>query len=344
MGKKVYGLNKIFKENKKVFYYAFSLLSVLALICVMVSATEKCSDTAGTAAKVRDERVNVLVMGTDRQAGLCDVMMLVSINKAADTATAVQIPRDTYARYTDGSYKKLNGVYNSLGGAAEAADWLSDAFDIVIDHYVCVGLDTVSAVVDAVGGVDVDIPCDMEYTDAEQGLYIKLDAGRTHLDGERAEQFLRFRYSYAGGDVARLDAHKIFLSAFYKKVSSGISPVVLAELCATVDGIETDMSIVDMMELGASVRKMDGDSIYLVTLPGREAVAKESGASYYVIFASSAQSIMREYFGGGDAFDKNEYFLNKKYKSFEEIYFEECTPEIFSVNEIFDGGINIELN
>ena len=215
---------------------------------------------------------------------------------------------------------------------------------IEIDHYVCVGLDTVRDIVDAVGGVDVDIPCDMVYNDAEQGLYIKLDAGKAHLDGEGAEQFLRFRYSYVGGDVARLDAHKIFLSALYKKTAEGITPAMLMRLCAAARGVETDMTLSDMLELGLCIEDMDGNSIFLVTLPGREAIAKESGASYYVLFADGAKRIMQSYFGGGDDFDANEYFLNKRYKTFEDIYFEKCTPEIFSVNDIFEGGINIELN
>ena len=154
---------------------------------------------------------------------------------------------------------------------------------------------------------------------------------------------MRFRYSYVDGDVARLDAHKIFLSALYKKMARDMTPSLLIKLCAAVDGVETDLSIPDMVDIGLDVRKMDADSIFLVTLPGREAVAQESGASYYVIFADGARSIMQEYFGG-KAFDTNKYFLNKKYKSFEDIYFEKCTPEIFSVNDIFEGGINIEFN
>lgn len=344
MGKRVNGLNKIIEKNKKICFYAFALLAAIALTYVTLSCVLKPADAKGVTAEVNDKNVNVLVLGTDRQAGLCDVMMLVSIDRDANVVTAVQIPRDTYAQYTNGSYKKLNGAYNSLGGARATADWLASAFDIRIDHYVCVGLDTVREIVDAMGGVDVDIPCDMVYSDAEQGLYIKLDAGIAHLDGEGAEQFLRFRYSYVGGDVARLDAHKIFLSALYKKAAQGITPAMLMRLCAAASDVETDMALPDMLELGLCVKDMDGNSIFLVTLPGREAIAKESGASYYVLFADGARRIMQGYFGGGDAFDANEYFLNKRYKSFEDIYFEECTPEIFSVSDILGQGINIELH
>ena len=341
MGKRVIDLiGSQLKRN--IYYCVFAVIAGIMMAYTLAADVRRVPDAADMGVE-KEERVNVLVMGTDRQASLCDVMMLVSIDKAANTVIAVQIPRDTYAGYTSGSYKKLNGAYNSLGGAEKTAAWLADAFGIKIDHYVCVCLDTVRCVVDAIGGVDVDIPCDMVYSDPEQGLYIKLDAGKTHLDGEGAEQFLRFRYSYVGGDVARLDAHKIFLSALYKKMARDMTPSLLIKLCAAVDGVETDLSIPDMVDIGLSVRKMDADSIFLVTLPGRVAVAEESGASYYVIFADGARIIMQEYFGGKD-FDTNEYFLNKKYKSFKDIYFEKCTPRIYSVNDIFEGGINIEFN
>ena len=228
MGKRVIDLiGSQLKRN--IYYCVFAVIAVIMIAYTLAADVRRVSDAADMGTE-KEGRVNVLVMGTDRQASLCDVMMLVSIDKAENTVVAVQIPRDTYAGYTSGNYKKLNGAYNSLGGAEQTAAWLADAFGIRIDHYVCVCLDTVRRAVDAIGGVDVDIPCDMVYSDPEQGLYIKLDAGKTHLDGEGAEQFLRFRYSYVDGDVARLDAHKIFLSALYKKMARDMTPSLLIKL------------------------------------------------------------------------------------------------------------------
>ena len=68
---------------------------------------------------------NFLLLGRDRASGLTDVIMLASINTDERSVTVVQIPRDTYARYTDGSYKKLNGAMSSLGGASELCKLLS---------------------------------------------------------------------------------------------------------------------------------------------------------------------------------------------------------------------------
>ena len=86
--------------------------------------------------------VNILLMGLDSEAGLCDVIMLVGIDRARGRTTVVQIPRDTYAAFSDSSYKKLNGAYSSLGGAEEVAGFIGDAFDIRVDHYACINLDT----------------------------------------------------------------------------------------------------------------------------------------------------------------------------------------------------------
>ena len=121
-----------------------------------------------------DVRLNILVMGKDDSSGLCDVLMLASYNLTDSSVGIVQIPRDTYAEYTSSSYKKLNGAYASLGGAARTAEFLSGALGIDIHHYVCINLRTLGALVDAIGGVDIELPCDMRYSDAEQGLYINL--------------------------------------------------------------------------------------------------------------------------------------------------------------------------
>ncbi len=271
-------------------------------------------------AEKADDICNILFLGTDREAGLCDVMMLINVNYTDGTATVAQIPRDTYARYTDSSYKKLNGAYRALGGAEQTADLLGDAFGIEIHHYVCIDLDTLADVVDAVGGVDVELPFDMKYRDPEQGLNIDLRAGMTHLDGRLAEQFVRYRSGYADGDLGRIDAQKLFMAAFFSKLADEFSPVMAAKLTAAADGVETDLGVADLLSIGARVLDMDGDSISMLTLAGSEAVALKSGASYFVLSADSCGEIMQRYFGGDGRFDRDGLFLNESYEEFVSIY------------------------
>ncbi len=305
--------------------------------------TRRGEDAVTDAVKSADDAINVLLLGTDREAGLCDVIMLVNLNFTDGAATALQIPRDTYAEYTDRSYKKLNGAYSALGGAAATADFLEKAMGIEINHYACIGLDTMADIVDAVGGVDLELPCDMSYRDPSQGLYIDLKKGAAHLDGSLAEQFVRFRSGYIEGDLGRLDAQKLFMAAFIGKIAAELSPTLCVKLAAAIDGIETDLSVSSIIELGLRAVGIDKASIALLTLPGEEVVAEESGASYYALSKPAAEKITEEYFGRTAAFDPDGLFLNTRYKTFEEAYLRDVEFSPTYAADIERNGIKIQM-
>lgn len=288
---------------------------------------------------VSEDYSNILFLGMDREAGLTDVMMLINVNNTTGKMTVAQIPRDTYAEYTDGSYKKLNGAYNTLGGASGVAEFLEDSMGIEIHHYVCIGLDTFGEMVDAIGGVEIDLPIDMNYSDPEQGLYISLKAGKQTLDGKSAEHFVRFRARYADGDLGRIDAQKLFMSAFFAKIYRDFSPVMAAKLTAAAKGVETDIAATDMLSVGMRAMSFGAENIRMLTLPGKEAIATQSGASYYVISAPSVSEIMRECFGGASSFDAEGKFLNERYEEFARIYNEYTEYTVNSVLDILQDGI-----
>ena len=337
------------KAIKKIFAAAAVLAAGAIVFCAVLAIRgSDVKDTDGASEStvfdsITDKSANILFLGTDRAAGLCDVMMLVNVNFTDNSVTVAQIPRDTYAAYTEGSYKKLNGAYNSLGGARQTADFLSGAMGIDIDQYVCIGLDTLVAVVDAIGGVDVELPCDMRYADSAQGLYIDLKKGVQHLDGELAEKFLRFRSAYAEGDLGRIDAQKIFMAALFSRIADEFSPALALKLSAAAENVETDMSIADMLSIGVQTLDMDREDMILLTLPGEHVVAEESGASYYVLSSPATAEIMQRYFGGKDGFDSGHKFLNGKYKSFEDAYRKYTEYDADSLKGIAENGIKIEI-
>lgn len=99
---------------------------------------------------------------------------------------------------------------------------IEDLLGINIDHYVKIDLDAFRKIVDTVGGVEVDVPQDMDYEDPVQDLYIHLDAGLQTLNGEQAEQLVRFR-KYPTGDEGRIEVQQLFLKALAEKVLSSES-------------------------------------------------------------------------------------------------------------------------
>ena len=292
-----------------------------------------------------DVRFNVLVLGKDGTSGLCDMIMLVSYNMSERRVGIVQIPRDTYAEYTEASYKKINGAVNSLGGERELCDCLSKALCVRIDKYVTFDLDAVGEVVDLIGGVEVDVPFDMSYNDPSQGLSIKLKKGKTVLDGEMAQQFVRYRSGYAEGDLGRMDAQKIFLAAFVSKLKGTTSLFSIKEIFTAIrDDISTDISMSDIVILAAQAFSIPSDSVSFVTLAGESAVAKASGASYYVISRSAAIEIVNELLGGyadEESFDSEGLFLNDKYQSFSDIYYSYAEYTVYNAKALADGEIDI---
>lgn len=286
-----------------------------------------------------EDAKNILFLGMDREAALTDVMMLINVNQTAERVTVAQIPRDTYAEYTDASYKKLNGAYNSKDGAAGVAEFLENTMGIEIDHYVCIGLDTFADMVDAIGGVEIDLPVDMTYSDPAQGLYISLKAGKQTLDGKTAEQFVRFRAEYADGDLGRIDAQKLFMSAFFAKIYNDFSPVMAAKLTSAAEGVETDISVTDMLAMGVKSMGYGAENILFLTLPGKEATATESGASYYVLSREAVAEVMETYFCADGEFDRESSFLNERYADFKKIYNEYVEYTVNSVSDILRDGI-----
>ena len=233
-----------------------------------------------------DRITRFLVMGRDRAAGLTDSIFVVALNETAKRASILQIPRDTYANYTDKDYKKLNGALNALGESGVKA-LLSEALGVRLDYFVILDLSCLCQVVNAIGGVDVDVPQDMEYSDPAQGLEIHLPAGMNHLDGKGAEQFVRFRSGYVNADLGRLDAQKIFLKAFAQRCKSVSASALLQATCAVLTRVQTDIGLPEAIRVVSVLRECDTDDIPMATLAG-EPVQGRSGAWYYCINRAGA--------------------------------------------------------
>ena len=278
------------------------LVFVCTLLVLLLSIRP--SETWGTASAgeisateskpiAADRITRVLVMGRDRAAGLTDSMMVVTLNETAKQASILQIPRDTYANYTDRDYKKLNGACSCMG-ADGVKQMLARAFGVPIHYYLVLDLDCLQSMVDAIGGVDVVLPQAMEYNDPAQGLVIRLPAGAVHLDGEKAEQMVRYRSGYVNADLGRLDAQKLFLQAVAVKCKTLSAAQVLrvAELALTK--VQTDITLPDIIRITAALRACETDHLPMATLAG-EAVQGVSGAWYYVLNRAAACRMVNEY-------------------------------------------------
>ena len=264
-----------------------------------------------------------LVLGRDRAAGLTDSIFVVTLDETQRNASILQIPRDTYAAYTDRDYKKLNGALGALG-AEQTTALLSSALGVKLDYFVVIDLDGVRNVVDAVGGVDVVLPESLSYSDPAQDLNIDLPAGEVHLDGKRAEHLLRFRSGYANADLGRLDAQKLFLEAFAKKCKTLTPWQMLGVLGAVFTKVQTNVDLPSACRLAVRLLDFNTDSIPMATLAG-EAIQGNSGAWYYVLNRRAAARMVNEYCLPPKAltetdFDPSGIFDRRDHADFHKIY------------------------
>ena len=264
-----------------------------------------------------------LVLGTDQAAGLTDSIFLVTLNKTEKNARILQIPRDTYANYTPKDYKKINGALHALGEQG-LKQRLAEALGVPIHYFVVLDLSCMRRMVDAIGGVELCIPQDLEYSDPAQGLGIHLLAGTHHLDGAMAEHFVRYRAGYVNADLGRLDAQKLFLQAFAQKCRSLTVAQLLRVTSVALTMLQTDLSLPEAMQAALLLRACDADSIPMATLCG-QAAQGSSGAWYYVVNREGACRSVNEYLLPAQRlelceFDRNGFFDRPDFEAFHKIY------------------------
>lgn len=246
----------------------------------------------------RNIKMNVAVFGVDKDGTRTDVIFVVHYDSATKSISLVSLPRDTRVSLTDEvkanikaegrSYSqvtKLNAVHAYSGdkiGCKNAVLQIEDILGIKIDHYVKIDLEAFRAIVDAIGGVDMYVPQDMYWDMRDTGdPLINLKEGQQHLDGEKAEQLVRFR-RYVEGDVGRIEVQQIFLKALAEKVLS--TETILKNLPDLIKVVykyvETDVSMADAMKYVNYVDKVDMSKISMETLPGVGQYV--GGVSYFI--------------------------------------------------------------
>jgi LCP family protein required for cell wall assembly len=250
--------------------------------------------------------VNILVMGIDRVpdvpksspevfSGRSDTILLLRLDPKEKSVTLLSIPRDTQVEIA-GGIDKINDA-NVKGGATQAAKVVSQTLNnIQIDRYVRITTDAFRELVDLVGGVEVFVPEQMEYTDITQKLHIDLDQGWQTLNGDQAEQFARFRNDNKG-DVGRVQRQQVLLKALRQRLTS---PAVLPRLPQAIrvmqQYIDTNLTLEEILAIVGFSLNLQPDDLKMVLLPGRFSTPKEFIASYWIMDKSGKDRIVQDYF------------------------------------------------
>ena len=290
------------KKNKKKKHKALKIVLILFLIVLILgiaifsaylvkskgNVTEAALDIVTDFVGEQDP-IFVLILGVseDISVALTDTIMLAGYNPQTQNAFVVSIPRDTYVgknqKYANG-YDKINAKYQSGYESTIAA--VEELTGVTIDYYVLIKNNALIDVVESIGGVEFDVPIDMNYDDITQNLHIHLKSGMQTLTGVQAEQLVRFRHnndgssypsSYGDNDYGRMRTQREFIKILAKQlISLDNVPKVKEIATAVFDNLETDVTLSKALAYVPFGLKLDVENnLTMIQLPGQSNLVNE---------------------------------------------------------------------
>ena len=232
--------------------------------------------------------------------GLADTMLLVRLNPETKKIIILSIPRDTRVEVESRGVQKINAT-NILGGPALTARTVSNLLEgVEIDRYLRVNVAGVEKLVDALGGVTVNVPKDLKYRDDSQHLYIDLKKGKQHLNGNQVLQLLRFRND-ALGDLGRIQRQQAVMQAILEQALTPATVGKIPELIPTIQGyIDTNLKLEELLAVASFVVQNKQERPQTFILPGDFNGNGRNGVSYWLPSESKIKTLVAQYFGRGD--------------------------------------------
>ena len=236
-----------------------------------------------------DAYYTVLILGRDTGGGgNTDTMLLASYDVTNQKATVMSIPRDTMVNVS-WDVKKINSVYNTNGCGDEGIQALykeiSQLVGFAPDYQVVLEWEAVGKIVDAIGGVWLDVPYTMDYHDPLQDLVIEQEKGYRLLSGDDAMQVIRWRkndkdspYGYHNGigDAGRMEVQQNFLKAVLQQLMQPSNVLHLSELASVFqESVETDLTLQNILWFGKQALSggLSLDNVTFLTMPWKSAEA-----------------------------------------------------------------------
>lgn len=289
--------------GKIIIAFVVIILAILAIFYIVlrlglkppeVNQEPKPTSSSATAAvtgvqtqpPVRDKTAyTFVILGMDDGNGNSDTIMVATFDDQNYTLDVVNIPRDTLVNVSWPT-KKANSLYAN-GGMDRVIEGLTALLGFKVDFYVKVKLDAFSTLVDAIGGVNFDVPRAMNYEDSAQDLYIHLKAGLQLLDGPHALQLVRAREKvWATGDIGRIGMQQAFLKAAAEQILEKKASIKISALIDIfMNDVETNITTLNIGWLAQEFLKMDAVNVNFETIPANY-YDEINGGSYCTIKVS----------------------------------------------------------
>lgn len=314
------------KKKKKIRWWQILLITLLVIALIFGAAFAlimgaitpaggniKLNQLINTPKEFQGKELNILVTGVDRSStgnlsagaandsnvndGMTDMILYVHFNNETGEMKMLQIPRDTMVT-TDtsisGNYR-INGVAKTQGSdnnnnMAALCELIADQYKLPIDGYVTIRLEMLVSLVDTFGGLELDVPIEMDYGGSH------LDQGYQTLNGAACEFLLRTRHIYPNGDIGRLNMQRQFYAALFRRLKSIGNIWDVARLTpAVLNYMETSLSASQLVSFAVSMLKIDSSKIMICQMPIKMA-GKYNGQAVVYPARQEDADLLNQYF------------------------------------------------
>ena len=253
----------------------------------------------------------VLGISTDEDGALLtDTIMVASYNPNTQKATLLSIPRDTYTGKNPKkatAYQKINSIYSRKQDPQDVLDVVNEITGLNLKYYVIVKTEGFIKLVDAIGGVTFNVPIDMDYDDTSQDLHIHLKAGEQELDGDKAEQLVRFRHNndgttypqeYGDNDLGRMRTQREFIMEVIKQTAKVENIFKLGQILDVAqENVITNIDFNVAKDYIPYAVEFSTENLLTATLPGTTPPWNQTnGVSVFVVDEQETETLIQELF------------------------------------------------
>ena len=262
----------------------FVLAALAGVFFAQSSLLDRAKDEQKDELLTAKDKATIMIMGVDERTddvGRSDTLMVATIDPHKNEAALLSIPRDTRVAIPKNGYDKINAAY-AYGGEKLTQRTVEDFLGIRIDHYVIINTHAFQKIIDAIGGIDIDVEKRMYYEDPwddDGGLVIDLRPGRQHMDGKTAVTYVRYRDEE--GDIGRVKRQQKFMRACVDAVTTpAILPRLPGIISSVIDSVKTDLSVRQMLEFIGTLKQAQANGVRTDMVPGRPLYIE--GISYWI--------------------------------------------------------------
>lgn len=296
-------MNKRIPLKGKLFVIAVVLIIFLSSFASQYLST---GFSAQDSNPFSDSKINVLITGHDKDhdgISRTDTIILASIDIDTRQVGILFIPRDTRLNIPGRGINRINAAY-AFGGIDLTVETLEEFLDIKINYYADLDFNGFIKIINAMGGIEINVEKDLNYTDEAGDLNIDISGGKQRLDGSDALNYVRYRES-SRGDIGRVERQKKFVNAVIKQA---LNPATIARLPSIYqevnNSVDTNIPLIDMSSFLFLAKDVDLNNVETAMLPGEPEYI--NGASYWVPDQEETEDLVHK------LIHSKEYIANNK--------------------------------